>query len=90
MPRGPRSALWCMYPQLSVLLMLDIEFCAFKTRFESEGGRRRSSGMPEVAVFKNLEIRASAFSILSHGLCCLQHGQGVGENCPLLLVSFFS
>lgn len=56
----------------SRLFSPEISFAPLKLDLKVKGGRRRSGGMSEVAVFKNTEIRASA---LSHGWCCLQHGQ---------------
>lgn len=69
----PGVILRCLYPQLSVLFVLDTEFCNFKTGSKSERGKK-------VLLSKT----ALAPPHPSHKLCCLQWTPG--ESSPLLLV----
>lgn len=58
----PRVTLWCLYPQLSVLFMLGIKFCTFKTGSESWGGEEAESLFSQTAL--------SAAQIAEEALLC--------------------
>lgn len=69
----PGVTLRCLYPQLSVLFVLDTEFCNFKTGSKSEMGKKVL-----------LSKIALAPPHPSRRLCCLQWTPE--ESSPLLLV----